>query len=130
MNAVDFFKGCKIIVEEKSYSVIKAKTIPENLDCFALIKDFQEITIITESDTFSEPLILVEEKDWKLITFKVVLPFELVGFLAMVSKVLAEEKIPIFVLSAYSTDHLLINKNHLTKAIGRLEGLGCVVENK
>jgi len=31
-----------------------------------------------------------------------ILPFGLVGFLAKVSKVLADEKIPIFAISAYS----------------------------
>jgi uncharacterized protein len=59
-----------------------------------------------------------------------VLPFELVGFLAKVSQVLADEKISIFAISAYSTDHILVKKKDLEKAIKKLESLGCVVEDK
>jgi hypothetical protein len=56
-----------------------------------------------------------------------VLPFSLVGFIAKVSKALADEKISIFTISAYSTDHILVKKKDLVKAIKKIEGLGCVV---
>lgn len=59
-----------------------------------------------------------------------VLPFGLVGFLAKVSKVLVDEKISIFAISAYSTDHILVKKKDLEKAIKKLENLGCIVEEK
>ena len=59
-----------------------------------------------------------------------VLLFGLVGFLAKVSKVLADEKIPIFVISAYSTDHILVKETDLAMAEEKLKELGCVVEEK
>ena len=70
------------------------------------------------------------EKDWKILTFDMILPFELVGFLAKISKVLTDEKIPIFAISAYSTDHLLIKVKDLKKTEEKLKGLGCIVEGK
>ncbi|MCK4310334.1 MAG: ACT domain-containing protein, partial [Methanomicrobia archaeon] len=58
------------------------------------------------------------------------LPFELVGFLAKISKVLADEKISIFAISAYSTDHILVKEKDLAKAIKKLENLGFIIEEK
>ena len=64
------------------------------------------------------------EKAYKLITFDMVLPFNLTGFLAKITTELAKEKIPIFAISAYSTDHILIKKRYLNKAVNRLKNLG------
>lgn len=60
--------------------------------------------MIIEQSKYNDEDIIEIEKDWKILTFDMVLPFGLVGFLAEVSKVLADEKIPIFAISAYSTD--------------------------
>jgi len=51
-----------------------------------------------------------------------------VGFLARVSGALAEEGISIFVISSYSTDHILVKEKDVLKAIRKLEELGCIVE--
>jgi len=51
------------------------------------------------------------------------LEFEMVGFIAKISKVLAKERISIFVVSSYSTDHLMIKEEHLGKTLELLEGL-------
>jgi len=83
-----------------------------------------------EQSKYDEENVIKIEKDWKLLTFKMVLPFGLVGFLAKVSKVLADEKIPIFAISAYSTDHILVKEKYLAKAEEKLKELGCIVEEK
>jgi len=45
----------------------------------------------------------IDKKDLiNILTFGIVFPFELVGFLVKVSKVLTDEKIPIFTIFAYS----------------------------
>ncbi|GEM_PF-3308326 len=49
-------------------------------------------------------------------------------FLANISKVLAEVRVPIFVISAYSTDHIFVRDRDLVKAKEKLESLGCTVE--
>ena len=45
-------------------------------------------------------------------------------------KVLADEKIAIFAVSAYSTDHILVKEKDLARAEEKLKGLGCVVKEK
>ena len=70
------------------------------------------------------------EKDWKILTFDMILPIELVGFLAKVTKVLTDEKISIFAISAYSTDHILVKKKDLKRAKEKLKELGYIIEDK
>jgi hypothetical protein len=65
------------------------------------------------------------EGGFRLLTFEVVLDFNVVGFLAEVSRILAEAGISIIALSAFSRDHLLIKQDDLARA---LKVLGEVVE--
>lgn len=116
------YKNLKIMISEKDYAIIKSKkTYPE---AFANIIDNNEITVIIEEFKVDKKDIIKIEKGWKIITFKAVLKFNLVGFLAKISAVLANENISIFAISAYSTDHILIKKENLTKAVKALEKLG------
>lgn len=112
MKLDEYFKGTEVIVNKESYSIIKARKPVNN--AFAVIKDKNEITIIT-SNVIDEKNVIKKEDDWRLITFNVILPFELVGFIAKISTKLAKEGISIFVISTYSTDHILIKEKDLEK---------------
>jgi len=46
--------------------------------------------------------------------------------LARISKALADEKISIYVISGYSTDHILIRSKDIVKAEKALEIIGCI----
>ncbi|MEQ9441274.1 MAG: ACT domain-containing protein [Cyclobacteriaceae bacterium] len=108
------------------YAVVKAKYIPDSF--VAVFRDQQEITVVTKEDELSNDWVLAAERNWRILSFRVTLPFELVGFLAVVAQALAEAQISIFALSAYSTDHLLIKQGDLSEAIHILQSLGCVVK--
>lgn len=80
-----------------------------------------------------EVTLLVEESDWRamrhaardakseagfrLLTLDVELGWEVVGFLAHVTRILAAEAVPVGALSAFSRDHLLIKQDDLGKAL-------------
>ncbi len=115
-------------VWKETFAVIKSKK--SYLEAFANILDKNETTVIIDQSKFNENDVIEIEKDWKISTFDMVLPFGLVGFLAKVSKILADEKISIFVISAYSTDHILVKEKDLVKAKEKLENLGCIVKEK
>jgi hypothetical protein len=88
---------------------------------FLLLRDPFEVTL------------LVEESDWRamrhaardarveagfrLVTIGVELGWDVVGFLAHVTRILAEASIPVGALSAFSRDHLLIKQDDLGKAL-------------
>ncbi|MBU3905246.1 MAG: ACT domain-containing protein [Nanoarchaeota archaeon] len=125
MKLEDYFKNGKVYIWKEKFSVIKAKKIDPN--AFANIIDKNEITVIIEESKVNQEDVIKIEKGWKIITFDMILPFELTGFMAAVSKVLAEEKISIFAISAYSTDHVLIKEEDFDKAKKKLEQMGCIV---
>ena len=123
MNIEDYFKNGRISVWKERFAIIKSKK--PFTDSFAVIKDKNEITsVIDQSKIKNNKNIIEINKDWRLLTFDMVLPFGLVGFLAKISKILADSGISIFVVSSYSTDHLLIKEKNLKKAMNKLESLG------
>ena len=65
---------------------------------------------------------------YKMLTFDMKMPFDLVGFIAHVSSSLAIEGIPIFLISSYSTDHMLVKKEYLGKAVSKLRSMGFEVK--
>lgn len=115
-------KNIKIKVSEENFSIVKSKKTYE--EAFANIKDSNEITVIIEESKVNKEDIIEINKGWKIITFDAVLDFNLVGFLAKISKELANENISIFVISSYSTDHVLVKEEDLEKAIESLKKLG------
>ena len=124
----NYFKNGKAYIWKETFAIIKSRKPYPN--AFANIIDKNETTVIIEQSKYDGKNVIDIEKDWKILTFDMVLPFGLVGFLAKVSKVLADEKIPIFAISAYSTDHILVKEKDLIKAEEKLKELGCVVEEK
>ncbi len=126
MNPETFLKNGSVHVWDQSFAMIRSRrTHPE---AFANIIDHNEITVIMDETKVDEEDVIEIQKGWKLLTFEMVLPFELVGFLATVSTAFAEEEIPIFAVSAYSTDHLFVREKDLPKAKGKLRTLGCRID--
>jgi len=128
MYLENYFKNSKVYVWKETFAIIKSKKPYPN--AFANIIDKNETTVIIEQSKYNDEDVVEIEKDWKIITFDMVLPFGLVGFLAKISKVLADEKISIFAISAYSTDHILVKEKDLVRAEEKLKEFGCVVEEK
>lgn len=111
----------KIKVWEEEFVVVKSKkNYPE---AFANINDKTELTVIIEKGKIKEEDIINIEENWKLITFDTVLDFSLTGFISKISSALAEANISIFVISSYSTDHILIKKENLNQTLKILKNL-------
>lgn len=128
MNLEYYFKDGKIYVWEETFSVLKSKKAYPN--AFANIIDKNETTVIVEQSKYDMDDVLEMKTDWKIITFDMVLPFGLTGFLAKVSAILADEGVSILAISSYSTDHILIKEKDLLKTINQLKKLGFMVEEK
>ncbi|MCJ7790676.1 MAG: ACT domain-containing protein [Candidatus Atribacteria bacterium] len=128
MHLENYFKNGKVYIWKETFAIIKSKKPYPN--AFANIIDKNETTVIIEQSKYNDEDIIEIEKDWKILTFDMVLPFGLVGFLAKVSKMLADENISIFVVSAYSTDHILVKEKNLTRAEEKLKELGCIFEER
>jgi uncharacterized protein len=115
----------KFIVSDSRYFVAKLKEVPEFSDSFfAIIKYDKEVTVVAKEGTKLNST--SEERFFRLITFDILLPFSLTGFLSHVCILLSREEIPILAFSAYSTDHILVNEKNLTRAVEALEKDGMV----
>jgi hypothetical protein len=86
----------------------------------ALIVDKDEVTLVLPADDWADfqhrlPDHRVEGP-YRLITFDLSLDLNLLGFMALVSRLLAEAQVPIMAFSAFERDHLLIAAEHFQVA--------------
>ncbi|MCD6290377.1 MAG: ACT domain-containing protein [Anaerolineae bacterium] len=61
------------------------------------------------------------EPGWRLITLEQTISLDVAGYLAPLAQALAAEGIPLLVVSAFSTDHLLVREEHLERALEALQ---------
>lgn len=67
----------------------------------------------------------VEKDDgWRAFRIQGILDFSLIGILAKISGILAENKIGIFVVSTFNTDYVLTKKEQFKRAIEVLHNAG------
>lgn len=124
----DLMRHGKIYVWRGTYAMVRAERPCR--DAIAVIRDLKETTCLVREPVTAGRSLLAADTGWKIITFDMVLPFGLVGFLAKVTAALAGAGIGICALSAYSTDHILVKSRDIEKALVTLEKLGFSVDRK
>ena len=67
---------------------------------------------------------IAREDGWKAFRIEGVLDFSLIGILAKISTILAENKIGIFAVSTYNTDYILVKEKDFNRALRLLEAEG------
>lgn len=86
---------------------------------FSITKTEDELSIVCIQDKISKDKVC--ENGWKVLKIEGPLDFSLVGILAKISTLMADNKISIFAISTYDTDYILIKEESLDKAIKVLE---------
>ena len=81
-----------------------------------------EISLVCEEE--SVPNGCKAETGWCALRIKGPLDFSLVGILAHVSKVLADETVSLFAVSTYETDYVLVKEENLSRSIQALQAQG------
>ncbi len=88
---------------------------------FLVFRDGREVTLLLEESDYQRIQHLVRdakiERGFRLVTLDIELPWNVVGYLARVTEILAASGIPVGTLSAFSRDHLLIKQDDLGKAL-------------
>lgn len=122
----DYLKGGQFTVWEKKFSILQTSVPYEG--AFANIKTGDDYTVVAlERDatySIAKKHIMNIDHNWRIITFEMELPFELIGFLAKISGALADAGVSIFVISSFFTDHILVKDNELEKTLSVLQTLG------
>lgn len=99
------------------HSLPAKSKIPEqvfNAPIYFIANTPQEVSIVLPSN------ITIEsddtEDDWRMFEVVGPLAFSLTGILSNISTVLANEKISIFAISTFDTDHILVKSNKIEHA--------------
>jgi hypothetical protein len=79
----------------------------------------EELSIVCREDVV--PLDVTSERGWRCLCVEGVLDFALVGVLLSILQPLAQAAIPVFVMSTFVTDYVLIKAADLERAVTSLE---------
>ncbi len=99
------------------HSLPAKSKIPEqvfNAPIYFLANTPQEVSIVLPSNITIESDDI--EDDWRMFEVVGPLAFSLTGILSNISTVLANEKISIFAISTFDTDHILVKSNKIEHA--------------
>ena len=113
---------------DMDFSILRLKTFPENICSpftFFTVTD-REISLVCPTSSAPSQS---EKKDdgWKGFRVEGVLDFSLIGILAEISRILAENKIGIFVCSTYDTDYVFVKEFNFEKALNALSKSGYII---
>ncbi len=91
---------------------------------FMLLRDAHEVTLLLEEEDWRAMRHAARdarvETGFRLVTLGVELGWDVVGFLAHVTAILAGAGVPVGALSAFSRDHLLVKQEDLGRALRAL----------
>ena len=99
----------------------KAELIPEwteNSKFLSITRTDEELSIVCSQESIPEDIKC--EKDWRILKILGPLDFSLIGILASISRVLAQNGISIFAISTYDTDYILVRSKDIDNAVKSL----------
>jgi uncharacterized protein len=89
--------------------------------CFIFRTD-DELTIICPD--YMAPNNVQQELGWRCLRVEGQMKLEEVGVLASITEPLAEAQVPIFAISTFNTDYVLVMEEHLVNAVQALQKAG------
>ena len=118
-------------IEKLEYDLTVCKV--SDASSFDLAKDFyfigrtdEEFSLVCRTE--ETPAETIEREDgWKGFRIRGVLDFSLIGILAKISGILAENGISIFAVSTYNTDYVLVKADQFEKTLQILDSKGFVI---
>ena len=118
-----------IQVLSQAFTVCQLTTLPEQVCTpfhFFSITD-EEISLVCPTCDVP-PGTLQHEDGWRAFRIAGVLDFSLIGILARISSLLADQSISIYALSTYNTDYVLTKDTQFNHAISTLQSAGYTIE--
>ena len=119
----------KIELLDCRLSVCRYAEVPEGLPregFLSVTRTGDEVSVVCETGRAPSGPQACED-GWSALKVLGPLDFSLVGILAGISTMLAEAGIPLFALSTYDTDYILVKEGDLRSAIEALRAGGCEV---
>lgn len=133
MDVVELLQRTRVEVAPETYFLIglqhqewarlleNPELSPRGSAPYMLLRDAHEVTLLLDETDWRAMRHAARdakvEGGFRLVTFNLELDWNVVGYLARVTQLLAEAHISVGALSAYSRDHLLIKQDDLGKAL-------------
>jgi hypothetical protein len=117
----------KLTLLPERYSIYSLDRIPRNLPkasttLYSLTITAKEISLVCPEGLAPESQ--NSEHGWRAFFIEGTLDFSLTGIIAKLSGHLAEAEIPLFVISTYETDYILVKESKLVQAVDILRTNG------
>lgn len=135
-SAIDILLSTSVEVAPDSFAIVSVsfdtwrrlvsepERSPRMTAPFMVFMDKYEVTMVLDEIDLAKMRPGLEdakiETGYRLLTFDTVMDFDVIGFIAEVSRILAAAGIPILPLSAFSRDHILIKQMNLAAALKAL----------
>ena len=123
----EVIKTSKVILHKGRYAYLKADEFSSD-NHFLISKDDDEVTVVTEESNVSNVKYSDDVKWFKLVEIKVSSPFLAKGFLARITKAIADKNLNVLVVSTFSKDYILIREETFEDGLKALEEAGFPVE--
>ena len=94
---------------------------------FCVVRTRDELSIVCSEDVCTADRMLhaeLAERGWLALKLEGPFPFSMTGVLASFLQPLAEARIPIFAISTFDTDYVLIKRENLEQAVAALGAAG------
>ena len=82
---------------------------------FSVTRTPDEMSVVCSED-HRPPTVEQDERGWRAFALEGPIPFETTGVIAALAAPLAEARIPVFVVSTYDTDYLLVKGSRYAEA--------------
>ena len=116
-------------VLDRRLSVCKFAEVPEGLSgegFFFVARTDDELSVVCETGLLCDGA-TAREDGWRALKVQGPLDFGLVGILAKITSALADADVPVFAVSTYDTDYVLVKEGDLQAAVEALREAGCDV---
>jgi uncharacterized protein len=97
----------------------------EPAEFLSITRTCDELSIVCESARV--PTGIAAERGWRCVKVEGPLDFSLVGVLAALAEPLSRAGVPIFAISTFDTDYVMLKAMNLETAIAALESAGHVI---
>jgi hypothetical protein len=91
-------------------------------DFYSITKTKDELSVVCKQSGSLDNCEI--SKDWRVLKIAGQLDLSLIGIIAEISGILRDNKIPIFTISTFETDYILVKSKDLNTAIDSLEANG------
>jgi hypothetical protein len=112
----DYYAVCRL--EENDVILERLR----DLTFYAIIRTEESITIVCNQKFIIDPVEC--EKNWRCLEIEGPFKFSEIGIISEICGPLAHAKIPVYVISAFETDYLLIKDAFLKAALATLKDSG------